>query len=266
MSGEIREEIQQEETQQPEREVQQEVDEGVQQEAQQEEKPRSGYIDYNALPEEVRDTVKMRVDGDFRKMKALEKKELEYQQKLKEYEEKLSELNRPKEIQPPTADDFYNDPEGAEKRLQDYNNYVSKKVDWDTSQKLREQHQQQEIERQQAERQQLFLKKAESAGISQQELAYAASIAAPVLGDDAQSYLVGHDYGPQILRQLVKNPMDLQELANLNPYQVGVKVENMAKNFKPTKVTKAPPPDEPIQGSGVDSKDEYPILKGSTIF
>ena len=259
---ELNEELAQELPEQEEQEVEQEAEEVEQPEV--EEKPKSGYIDYEALPEDVRDTVKMRVDSDFRKLKRLEKQEQEYQQKLKEYEEKLAEINKPREVQPPTPDDFYNDPDKAEKQLQAYNEYVAKNSEWSVQQKLKEQQQKEQIARQQAERQQAFLKKTESAGISQQELGYAASVVAPEVGEDVANYLMEHDYGPQILMQLAKNPMDLQELASLNPYQVGVKLDKIAKAFKPTKVTKAPPPDDPIQGSGVDARDDYPILKGAT--
>lgn len=232
-----------------------------------EEKPKSGFIDYNLIEnEEVRETVKMRNNADFRKLKEAERKQAEYQEKIKEYEERLAELNKPKEVAPPTPDDFYNDPDAAQQKLQAYNEYQEQRVDYEAKQRMVEQQQQEQIARQQAERQQSFLKKVESAGISEQELGYAASVAAPVLGEDVQSYLMEHDYGPQILMQLAKSPMELQELASLNPYQVGVKLDKIAKAFKPTKVTKAPPPDDPIRGSGVDSREEYNgILKGATI-
>lgn len=256
MSEEIREEIQETPVEQAE------VITNEPQELQ-EEKPKSGYIDYNALPEDVRDTVKMRVDGDYRKLKGFEKKESEWQRERQEYEQKLAEINKPREVSPPTADDFYNDPDAAEQKLNAYNEFVGKQAEWNTQEKLKEQQHQEQIARQQAERQQAFMKRTESAGINEHELGYAASVAAPALGQDTQSYLMEHEYGPQILMQLAKNPVELQELASLSPYQVGVKLDKIAKAFKPTKVTKAPPPDDPIRGAGVDSSDDYPILKGA---
>lgn len=263
------EEVEMQEEEQP-----QEV-EAVEQESQEEqqeviaeapeEKPKSGFIDYNLIEnEEVRETVKMRNNADFRKLKEAERKQAEYEQKLKEYEQKLAEINKPREVQPPTPDDFYNDPEKAQKQLQEYQEFVAKNSEWSMQEKMREQAQQEQIARQQAERQQAFLTRATSAGINEQELGYAASVVAPQIGDDVATYLMDHDYGPQILKQLANNPMELQEIASLNPYQVGVKLDKMAKAYKPNKVSKTPPPDEPIQGSGVDAKEDYPILKGAT--
>lgn len=229
-----------------------------------EEKPKSGFIDYDLIEnEEVRETVKMRNNADFRKLKEAERKQAEYEKRLKEYEEKLAEINKPREVQPPTPDDFYNDPDRATQQLQDYNKYVAENAQWSQQEQMRRQQLEAENARLMAERQESFKKKTQSAGISDYELGYAASVVAPQLGDEVQAYLMDHDYGPQILMQLAKNPMELQELASLNPYQVGVKLDKIAKAFKPTKVTKAPPPDDPIQGSGVDPRDDYPILKGA---
>ena len=250
-------------------EVQEEVQEEVQPqetavEQAVEEKPKSAYIDYDALPEGVRDTVKMRVDGDFRKIKEAERKQAEYERKVKEYEEKLAEFQKPREVSAPTQDDFYEDPDKAQQKLQAYQEYITKNSEWEMQERLRQQQQQEQIARQNAERRDAFLKKADSAGINEHELGYAASVVAPQLGEDVAAYLMDHEYGPQILKQLASNPMDLQEVASLNPYQVGVKLDKIAKAFKPTKVSKAPPPDDPIQGSGVDARDDYPALKGGT--
>jgi hypothetical protein len=225
----------------------------------------TGYIDYEALPEDVRDTVKMRVDGDFRKNKEAERKLKEADRKIKEYEDKLAEFQKPKEVAAPNPDDAYDDPDKFKSQYEAHQEYLKSQSDWQVQEQLK-QHQQAERERLAAhERQQNFLKKTESAGINQQELGYAASVVAPQVTPELEGYLLEHDYGPQLLVQLAKNPMELQELASLNPMQVGVKLEAMATAFKPTKRTSAPPPDEPIQGSGVNATEDYPVLKGSTI-
>tara|TARA_R110002020_G_scaffold423636_1_gene632688 strand:- start:1523 stop:2302 length:780 start_codon:yes stop_codon:yes gene_type:complete len=232
-----------------------------------EEKPKSGYIDYNLIQDEgLRETVKMRNNADFRKLKEAERKEAEYEKKFKEYEEKLAEQNKPKEVAAPTPDDWYSDPDKAEARQQEYNGYIQSQAEWDAKQKLSQQQAEAEKARQSQERLTNFMQRSESAGINQDELGYAANVAQNVLGEDTQTHLLQHEYGPQILVQLAKSPMELQEIANLNPYQVGVKLEQIAKTFKPTKVTKAPPPDEPIQGTGVTPENDYGgLLKGSQI-
>ena len=224
----------------------------------------TGYIDYNVLPDEVRETVKMRVDGDFRKLKESERKQKEYEQKLKEYEEKLAEFQKPKEVLPPDPDDAYYDPEKFKAQYDAHQNYLKSQTEWQVKEQLK---QQQEAEKQRLasqERQNNFLKKTDSAGISHHELGYAAAIVAPQVTPELESYILDHEFGPQLLVQLGKNPMELQEIASLNPIQAGVKLEAMAKAFKPTKKTSAPPPDDPIQGSGVGI-DDYPALKGSKI-
>lgn len=239
--------------------------EAVEEKVVEKEKP-SGFIDFQELPEGVRDNVKMRVDSDFRKIKEQERKFAEYQKKLDDYEKKLAELNKPKEVAPPTPDDWYADPEKAQARQADYNNYVQSQAEYNAKQQLQEQQQQAVEAAKRQERLDSFVQRSESAGINQNELGYAANVAQSALDDSTQSFLMEHEYGPQILVHLAKNQMELQELASLNPYQVGVKLESIAKGFKPTKVTKAPPPDEPIVGTGVSNPDAYNgMLKGSTI-
>lgn len=265
MSEELQESQEQdiETTQDVSETVDQEVDQEADQEAI-EEKPKSGYIDYNVLPEDVRDTVKMRVDGDFRKIKEAERREREYQKKMEEYEQKLSELNKPKEVDQPTEDDWLDDPERAKKKQDAYIDFIRKDADWQKQSELRQQQVAVERSKQQKEKLDTFVSKSESVGINQHELGYAASVVQSELGEDVQDFLVSHDHGPQLLMHLAKNPMELKEIASLNPYQVGAKLDNLAKAFKPARVTKAPPPDDPIQGSGVDSREEYNgLLKGA---
>ena len=231
-----------------------------------EEKPkRSGYIDYEVIPEgDARDTVRMRVDSDFRKIKESERKLSDQSKKIQEYEAKIAEMNKPKEVAPPAQDDWYEDPDKAQARQKSYNEYIQSQADWNAQNQMSQQQQAAEVARQSADRLSSFVKKSESAGINQAELGYAANVAQSVLGDDVQTHILEHDFGPQLLIQLAKSPMELQEIASLSPYQVGVKLESMAKTFKPTKVTKAPPPDEPIQGSGGERSEEYNgVLKGA---
>lgn len=229
------------------------------------EKP-SGFIDFQELPEGVRDNVKMRVDSDFRKNKELERKAAEYQKKAEEYEKQLAELNKPKEVAAPSTDDWYSDPDRAQAQLAEHSSYIQSQAQYDAQQKQAQQAAEAEQAKQGQERLDVFVKRGESAGITQFELETAATVAARGLTEDTATHLLSHEYGPQILVHLAKAPMEMQELASLNPYQVGVKLENIAKSFKPTKVSKTPPPDDPISGSGVSSEDEYGgLLKGSQI-
>lgn len=229
-------------------------------------KPDTSYIDYDELPETVRDKVKMRVDSDYKKLKKLERERAEEARRIRELEEKLAEANKPREVAPPTADDWYNDPELAQRRLQEHIESVKSQQNWDFEKQRREQLKQAELAQESARKQNELFDKARNAGINENELRYSAAVLMQSqISEDLANHLIEHDYGPQLINHLAKNPLELQTIANLSPYQVGVKLAEMSKTFKPNKVSRAPEPDDPITGSGV-SINENPVLKGSRIF
>lgn len=229
-------------------------------------KPDSGYIDFEVLPEEHRDKVRMRIDSDYRKLKEAERKAADAERKVREFERKLADQQKPKEVTAPTADDFIDDPEAALKKQNEHAEYIAKQKDWEYAKQKSEQLEKAEMAKESARIQNDLFQKAKSAGIDENELRYSAAvIMQSQISDEAANYLVEHDYAPQIINHLAKNPVEMEAIANLNPYQVGVKLNQIAETYQPRKRSSAPAPDDPIVGSGVDVS-ENPLLKGSKIY
>lgn len=217
----------------------------------------SSYIDYDIIPEDIRPKVKTRINADFRKIKDLERKEADARRKIREYEEKMAELSKPREVAPPTPDDWYSDPEAAAAKMNAYAESKAKHSEWALQQQQRQQAKQAEIERETRARFEEFGKRAQAAGVKPERLATAAMILDKALPPEHQNYLLEHEYGPQLINALASDPVELADLANLSPYQVGVKLDKMSAAFRRKTKSSAPPPDEPIKGSGVSAKDPY---------
>ena len=225
----------------------------------------SGFIDFDQLPDEHRDKVKMRIDSDFRKNKELERKAQEYERKLREMEAKMAESAKPQEVAPPTQDDWYEDPEAAKQKQQAYADSITAKSQWEHEQKLREQRVKDAEMQEQVRIQNELFEKAKSAGIEENKLRYSAAVLMNSgIAEDTAKFLVSHDYAPQLINHLAENPVELQTIASLNAYEVGVKLNDMANAYKPKKRSSAPAPDAPIRGNTVESED--PLLKGAKIF
>lgn len=266
-------EVEAEEVQQQEEVIEEQEQEEVEAKAEPEEKPKkdSAHIDFDVLPEEHRDKVKMRIDSDFRKLKESERKQQEYQQKLRDMEEKLAELQKPKEVAPPTADDWYQDAEQAQRKQNEWMESQKASYEWNTQKQQREQQLQAELQRQAADRLERYYQNVDRVKIDRQELNYAENVVAQSgITQEVANYLLEHQNGPQIVMHLAKNPIVAQELASLSPIQAGVKLNELAAVFKPVepkRKTTAPEPDEPIGGAKV-SKTKGPyddLLEGSSI-
>lgn len=223
----------------------------------------SSFIDFDSIPEEHRPKLKTRINADFRKIKDLERKEADARRKIREYEEKMAELSKPREVSPPTPEDWYSDPDGAAEKMNAYAESKAKQSEWTMQQQQRQQASQAEIERETRARFEEFGKRAEKAGVKPERLATAAMILDKALPPEHQNYLVEHEYGPQLINALASDPVELADLANLSAYQVGVKLDKMAAAFRRKTKSSAPPPDEPIKGSGVSAKDPYGGMLGN---
>lgn len=219
----------------------------------------SGFIDFNALPEEHRGRVKTRIDQDFRKAKDLERKYQEEAKKAREYEAKIAELSKPKEVAPPDPESYYDNPDQFKQQQEQYAESIRQQSEYSYQQKAREQEVQQETQRAAQEKSGAFMSRATKAGIDAQKVIMAGNVVGAVLPEDTQNYLIDHEFGGQLVVSLAENPMELQSLANLSPYQVGLKLDEMSKAYKRKITSSAPSPDEPIRGSGVSAKDTGPV-------
>jgi hypothetical protein len=232
-------------------------------EPQQGKSEKSSYIDFKQIPESVREKIRGRIDADYRKIQTLKKEESDARRKIREYEEKMAELSKPREVAPPTPDDWYSDPEGAAAKMNAFAESKAKHSEWTMQQQQRQLAAQAEFERERQARFEDFGKRAEKAGVKPERLATAAMILDKALPADHQNYLLEHEFGPQLINALASDPVELADLANLSPYQVGVKLDKVAAAFRRKTKSSAPPPDEPIKGSGVSAKDPYGGMLGN---
>jgi len=219
-----------------------------------EEKPASGYIDFNELPENIRPVVESRIKEATRKEKEFERKEAEYRRKLDAFEEKELERSKPKEVVAPTPEDFYNDPDKAAKQMTDWQESVKKSTEWDAQNQQR--LNQAEATRKEAEQQRIqsFYGKVSKAGLEQNKVAEAANNISTKVSNDTAEYIVNHAYAPQIILALDSNPELAAEVANLSPFEVGEKLNDLAKTFKPKTKSNAPKPVSSTKGAGVNIK------------
>lgn len=223
------------------------------------------FIDFNKWDDVSPDQVRARLDKDTREKRAAQRESEALKKQLQERDSKLSELQKPKIVEAPNVDLAYSD-EAEFKRLNqehiDSNNRLS---EWNANEQARQQSLQADAERAKQERQMNFLSRSQRAGLEENEIYAAANVAQNVLSEDVETHLMEHEYGPQILRQLAGNPLELQALASLSSIQAGVKLNEMAQAFQRNLTTNAPPPDDPLNGSGVSSKDDTygGLLEGS---
>lgn len=226
-------------------------------------KSDSSYLDFSVVPEEHRKTFEMRTNADYRKIKTLERKQNEALKKLKDYEDKLAEASKPQDVALPSTDDWYNDPDAAQARMQAALEAKANSAKWEAEQQQRQQQYQAEIEKQKVERFESFAQRAGKAGMKPERLATAAMVLDKALPEDHQQYLIDHEYGPQLLNALASDPVELADLANLSPYQVGVKLDKMSQAFRKKTKSNTPPPEDPIQGNAVNTDEYGGLLQGS---
>lgn len=245
---------------------QEEVEQEV--ESQEAEEEISTYIDIESIEDEkLRKQIDARIKKESREKHERERK---YQEELKaererirKMEEELLTLKKPKEVEPPTPDDFYNDFEAASKRQQEWMESQKATLQYNQEQQEREQRLQAEQQRKALERVQKYEEKVKLAGIDRRELGYAENVVAQSgISQEVANYLLDHPNGPQLVMHLAKNPIETQEIASLNPFQVGEKLNQLAAKFQPNRKSKAPPPDDPIKSTSA-VKEESPWLKGA---
>lgn len=85
---------------------------------------------------------------------------------------------------------------------------------------------------------------------------------------DQLQFIIGKDDGPLIMQHLAANPMDLDDLSRMTPFQAATFINSTlstkAAALKPKQST-APAPLEPLSGNGVDPNGaKSPWLEGGT--
>lgn len=237
----------------------------VEEEIKEEPKHDSGYIDFDSLEQKLgKDEaakIRNRINEDFRKSKEREREMQELNRKVEELRAKELELKKPQEIKPPTQDDWLEDPEKAQAQQLKWAESQTQLMEWQKEQKSREeavQRAQQEAQQRQYEE---YSSRAKNAKIDQAQLNYANGVVAEGLklsqyGPHVADFLLRHEYGPQLVSKLAADQTAMIEVASLPLQEAVVKLDRMSDQFKRKTTSKAPPPDDPIRGSGAIPKDE----------
>lgn len=214
--------------------------------------------------------------------KAINKKHFEAQQakreleaanaRIKEFEDKQRELEAQRVGNIPPLPDAFDD--DYEVKMQQREQALIAQANFKAQQEVY--HKQQQYMKLQAEAQQQaeFSKKvqdysnrATALGIKQDELQAAANVVGNLgLSDDLVKHIIADSDGPLIVKHLAANQMDGLELAQMSPYEVGRKLDQIRQKagaLKP-KTSKAPAPSTNLSGNGAD-KDagRYPNIKGA---
>ena len=214
--------------------------------------------------------------------KAINKKHFEAQQakreleaanaRIKEFEDRQREQMAAQVGKIPPLPDAFDDDYDA--KMQQREQALIAQANYKAQQEIY--HQQQQYTKQQAEAQQqaefskkvqAYSKRATDLGIKQDELQAAANVVGNLgLSDDLVKHIIADSDGPLIVKHLAANQMDGLELAQMSPYEVGRKLDQIrtkAGALKP-KTSKAPNPSAYIGGNGVDKDSgRYQHIKGA---
>ena len=216
------------------------------------------YIDFNKFEDVTAEQVKARIDKDSREKRTAERKLQEAQRQIREQEEKIIQSQKPLEVQAPSADLALMDEEEFKRKTQEFTAKTQELATWNAQQTARQDQLKAESERESQSRRDSFVARGSEAGLNIQTIQAAATIVAPQLQDEVAQFVLDHEFGPQILNQLAANPMEVQELASLGSIQAGVKLNDMAQVYRKKLTTNAPPPDDPLTGSGAPSDKRGP--------
>jgi hypothetical protein len=214
--------------------------------------------------------------------KAINKKHFEAQQakreleaanaRIQEFEEKQREQIAAQVGNIPAMPDAFDDDYDEKVKARDA--AIAANAQFNAQQQAYQQQQQQVQQQAQLQEQQEFSNKVQAynarateLGINQGELQAAANVVAELgLSDDLVKFIVSDSDGPLIVKHLAENQTEGFELAQMNPYLIGEKLNQIKANaaaLKP-KTSNAPAPSQQLSGNGVD-KDagKYQNIKGA---
>lgn len=236
-----------------------------------EEKQPSGWIDFEALEQkagkEHAEAIRRRVGEDFRHKKESESKIKQLQRELQEIKNKEFDRSKPVIVEPPGQDEWVDDPDSAAEKQQEWLKSSRDAEAWDRE-KQRIKDDQDRIQRETAQEiDRAYFERAKNANVDKAKLEYANRVVADSLsksnvGSDVASFLLGHNYGPQLVASLAADPDAMMDIASLSMVEAVVKLDRMSDQFKRKTKSSAPPPDDPIKSSGSIQKDDD--LKGFT--
>lgn len=193
------------------------------------------------------------------KREAAEERQLreELQRRLNQYETPV----RP-DIPPPP--DPYDD--DYQQKIQQRDALIARAAQFDAQQQLQYQYQQQLAQQQEVERTKAltqagdtYVSRAEKLGIDLQELNNAARMAAQLLPQRTRERLLYDDQGPAVTAYLGRNMVEMDKIANMQPEDAAIYIENVIKpkaRPKPPRLT--PNPSEKLSGAGMREGERGP--------
>ena len=191
----------------------------------------------------------------------------EAERKAQELEKQLQQYQQVNDVAPVIPDMPGEFDDNFDEKMQARDKAIADKARYDAEQAVKQQTAQ---ERQQAEQQKQYqqlqeigtkyTENAKKLNVSTQELETAAqTIAAYGMSDQMALHIASDEMGPLITKHLAANPAQIEALANMNPYQAGVYLEQTVKPsvVKPKTKTEAPKPATRVEGNGQSAPDRY---------
>lgn len=177
--------------------------------------------------------------------RAREKAERELQQLRSE----LQSLKAPRPVEPPSADLAIDDPVQFRQQQEQYAAYVKQQAVHENEKRRTEAHlaeqQKAQIERDVLE----YTKRAAELKISADELRVAGDIVGNSgIAQEVVSYLLTHESGPAIVKQLAARPDDLYSIAAMPAYKATAQIERMFSGQKKPQNNPPPPPPTKVNG------------------
>jgi hypothetical protein len=253
-------------------EVEQEVEQEQEFQPEEGKKKISGYIDFDLVKEKLGDDAEPlihRTKEDWGKIKRLEAKLQREQAEREKLAQELHEKRKPSAPTPPTQDELLGMTEDeAQKRLDDYYAGQQQVDSWNREASQRDQQKRDAEQRAAQEKQTAYAERAKNSQIDLNRLNQAETQIADSLKYNPQAaeignFLLGHEFGPQLVDKLATDQAALLEIASLPVYEAVVKLDRISDQFKRKVKTKAPPPDDPLKGNGsLENKSEW--LQGAT--
>lgn len=205
------------------------------------------------------------VDAEFRKRKELEAKLQKAQEELQKSKGELLNTEKPQEVKLPTPDEWIDDPESAQAKYESYVKYQDDVKAWEEKNKQFQQSKQQVEAEKVTAQVEAFYQRAKSSQIDRVELDKAGDVVANALrasgnqsAAEIASYLMRHENGPQIVKDLSGDAVLMQELAGLSGIDAGAKIESLAAKYKRRTKSNAPPPVSPVRGNPVPKREYGP--------
>lgn len=197
-----------------------------------------------------------------------ERKYLAAQKELEQY--RAQQQQAAPEV-PPAPDPFEDD---YEQKLAQRDEAMRKRIAWETEQNYVTQQQQKLQEQEQQakakelyEKQVSYTKRAKDLGINEQDLQKAGETVAHYgLNDGLVMEILSDNDGALITKHLAANPMEIEALNGMTPFQAARHIESMRPKLsalKP-KSTKAPSPTTKLDGKGTDPEArKYKHISGA---